>query len=268
MSSPREVVAPRIKETAELSSARKDISASLLDARRKAKALPGFPGALPADLSSAYEIQSHSIGQWPDKVAGWKVGGVPPRWREALGAPWLVGPIFSKSVRTDRAGETTTMPVFENGFAAIEPELIIQLGESLEQDRIFIGAEIASSPVPAINDYGPIAVICDFGNNNGVLLGQEITGWADHKEPIGVSIWIDGQIIGEKVLENAFAGALSAREFCLENAKQRGIEMPAGTLISSGAITGVHEAQVGARSVISFGPLGQIELELGVAQPL
>ncbi|TRD12087.1 2-keto-4-pentenoate hydratase [Erythrobacter insulae] len=241
------------------------MSAHLLNARREAKALSEFPGTLPADLVSAYEIQSYSIERWPDKVAGWKVGGIPPQWRERLGADWLVGPIFSRSVKT---GESASMPVFENGFAAIEPELIIQLGASRAQDRIFTGAEIASSPVPAINDYGPIAVVCDFGNNNGVLIGQEIVGWSDFDRPLEVSIWIDGALIGRKVLEDVFAAAFTARDFCIENAKQRGIELQPGTLISSGAITGVHEAKVGAHSIISFGPLGKIELDLGCAAPL
>ena len=265
---PRELVASHADEAADLSPTFAEISASLLAARRQASALAGFPGAVPPDLASAYRIQSQSIAQWPDTVAGWKVGGIPPIWRDTLGVSWLVGPIFSKSVRFDQAGGTTLMPVYQDGFAAIEPELIVQLGESREQDRMFIGAEIASSPVPAINDYGPIAVVCDFGNNNGVLIGQEIVGWTSFDEPITASIWIDDQLIAETVLEDTFANALAARDFCLENVAQRGFELKPGTLISSGAITGVHEARSGARSTVSFGTLGQFTLELGNAQPL
>lgn len=159
------------------------------------------------------------------------------------------------------------MPVFENGFAAIEPELVFLLADNRSDDRVFIGAEIASSPVPAINDYGPLAVVCDFGNNNGVLLGKELIDWAEYRQPIEVATWIDGELIGTKVLDDPFESALSARDFCLENAKQRGIDLPAGTLISSGAITGVHEAEVGARSEITFGALGKIQLELVPAGP-
>ncbi len=264
----RELRASRADGAADLSPTFAEISASLVTARREAGVLARFPGTVPTDLASAYRIQSHSIAKWPDTVAGWKVGGIPPNWRDTLGVSWLVGPIFHKSVRFDQAGETSIMPVYRDGFAAIEPELIVRLGESREQDRMFIGAEIASSPVSAINDYGPIAVVCDFGNNNGVLVGREIAEWARFDEPITASIWIDGQLIAERVLEDTFANALAARDFCLENVAQRGLELQPGTLISSGAITGIHEAASGARSTVSFGALGQFELELGNAQPL
>ena len=39
---------------------------------------------------------------------------------------------------------------------------------------MFIGIEIASSPLVNINDYGPAVVASDFGNNAGLLLGAEI----------------------------------------------------------------------------------------------
>lgn len=196
------------------------------------------------------------------------MGGIPEKWQQRLGSSWLMGPIFSESVKHHLSGDRTVMPVYKNGFAAIEPELIVMLGETRAKDRIFTGVEIASSPIPAINDHGPVAVVCDFGNNNGVLLGQEIGGWADLRDPIETTIWIDGKLIGEKVLTPPFKAARSALTFCLETAKRRKIELPPGTLISSGAITGVHEAQLGAHSLISFGSLGRIELELGCGTPI
>ncbi len=43
---------------------------------------------------------------------------------------------------------------------------------------MFIGIEIASSPLQNINDYGPAVVASDFGNNAGLLLGAEVAGLA------------------------------------------------------------------------------------------
>lgn len=253
---------------AALSEEGKRLSHKLVTARRACSALPDFPGELPGDLATAYAVQAHSIVHWDDDIAGWKVGGIPPAWRERLGADWLIGPIYARSVRTVQSGMPTAMPVFAGGFAAIEPEFIVQLGNSRVEDRMFIGAEIASSPVPAINDHGPTAVVCDFGNNNGLLIGEEIQDWQGLSGPIEVKTWIDGELIGTRTLHDVFESALDARDFCLFLSQSLGRDLQPGTFISSGAITGVHEAPLGARSEIDFGPLGSFELELVRAVPL
>lgn len=160
------------------------------------------------------------------------------------------------------------MPVFRGGFAAIEPEFIIQLGANRAADRLFIGAEIASSPIPAINDYGPIAVISDFGNNNGLLIGAEVPDWRDHTEEVRVIAEIDGEIIAEKVVATIAQNAEAALDFLVKLAERKGFELPEGTYVSSGAITGVHEAEIGSTSRLDFGSLGELHLELVEATPL
>lgn len=238
------------------------ISQQLLEARATLSELSGFPGNPPVSLAKAYQIQERSIAQWPDKVVGWKVGGIPSHLQQELGAEWLVGPIFSSHVRFAKAGEIARMPIFVSGFAAVEPEFVIEIGASRDEDRMFIGAEIASSPVPDINSYGPTAVVCDFGNNNGLLVGQEITGWSSIMGPVDVSIALDGELVGTRALENLSEQAVTARDFCLDHAEQQGRTLEPGTFISTGAITGVHEAMLGARGTISFGDLGDFDLEL------
>ncbi len=245
------------------------ISDILMGARRAASALPGFPGALPETFADAYEIQLSSKNVWPDVVAGWKVGGVPAAFIEHFDATRLAGPIFEKSVVHAVEGEVARMPVFDGGFAAIEPEFIIELGSTRAEDRMYIGAEIASSPIPAINDVGPIAVICDFGNNNGLLLGPEIKDWqAIAPEPIEIETYIDGELIGSRVLENIQTDARKASAFLFEHADKHGITLGQGSYISTGAITGVHEAPIGARSTLSFGAFGKLELVLTKAEPV
>lgn len=246
-----------------------EISRVLVGARQAAKALPGFPGALPQTFGEAYSIQELSRGLWQDDVVGWKVGGVPPAFIDRFGETRLVGPIFSRSVQTvDDAGHVE-MPVFMDGFAAIEPELIVQLGATRADDRMFIGAEIASSPLPSINAIGPIAVISDFGNNNGMVIGPEIVAWRGQDlGSIPVICMIDDQCVGEREVSNAMVSADQTIAFLLSHGERKGIKMPPGTYISTGAITGVHEAEIGARSRISFGDHGAFALSLIAAEPI
>ena len=195
-------------------------------------------------------------------MAGWKVGGVPPAYTERFEEKFLAGPIFARSIQIVEHGRQAKMRVFEAGFAAIEAEFIFRLGETEGEDQLFIGAEIASSPIPDINDYGPTAVISDFGNNNGLALGPEITDWRTREGAVTVSTYIDGQCIAKKSLVDFRENALASLAFLRRLAGQRGFDLPAGTLVSSGAITGVHKACSGAQSLLDFGPFGSLELVL------
>lgn len=245
-----------------------EISSDLLKARRSATALPGFPGALPENFDDAYVVQSLSRQSWDDDVVGWKVGGVPPDFIAKFNETHLVGPIFARSVKRVADQGEATMPVFDGGFAAVEPEFVVQLGETRAQDRLFIGAEIASSPMAGINGIGPIAVICDFGNNNGLILGPEVIDWRESGiERVQVECMLDYAPVGSREVSDVAASADRATNFLLSLADRKGFEVPVGTYVSTGAITGIHEAEPGAVSHVSFGRLGSFSLSLEVATP-
>lgn len=238
------------------------ISETLLQARATGRALAGPPEGLPETLEDAYVLQDHSIAQWNDEVAGWKVGGVPPAYADRFTEKFLAGPIFARSVYEVGQGGRIDMPVFENGFAAIEPEFVFRLGKTEAEDRLFIGVEIASSPIPDINDYGPTAVISDFGNNNGLVIGPEIGDWRNCAGAATVRTTIDGAFIGEVELTDFREKALQALAFFRNLALQRGLTLRSGIYVSSGAITGVHEATAGAHSKLEFGDFGSFEVIL------
>src|SRR6187402_2082761 len=110
------------------------IAKRLVDARRQAKALPQYPGAIPANLDEGYACQDAAIPMWQSSIAGWKVGKIPDAWVEKLGEDRLVGPIFENRVQRsdDHRG---TFAVIEGGFAAIEAEFIFVLAEDAPADK-------------------------------------------------------------------------------------------------------------------------------------
>ncbi|MEQ9316038.1 MAG: hypothetical protein RLN72_09300, partial [Henriciella sp.] len=160
-------------------------------ARIKGTGIRVYPGTMPTSLTEAYAVQDEAIHAFPDTLTGWKVGGINGDWRERLGQTRLVGPVFSGYTHTF-SGRQIDMPVFSEGFAAVESEVTAVIAKDVPASKqrfstedaiefiasLHVGIEIASSPFAEINDHGPLVTISDFGNNRGLILGKEIPGWS------------------------------------------------------------------------------------------
>lgn len=247
-----------------------EIAARFVEARLTKTGMADYPGPIPRDMATAYATQEIAIGLFPDEIVGWKVGMVPPAQQPALGAHRLAGPIFRRNLWTPSA-EPTPLPEIEGGFAAVEAEFVARMGPvdpdkldwTLEEATaaiagLNIGIELAGSPLTTINDLGSAVVASDFGNNGGLILGQEIEDWAVRLSGIEVQTLIDGEVIGTGTADSIPRGVLESVRFLLENLARRGRPATEGTLVSTGAVTGVHRVHAGARSVCSFSGVGEI----------
>lgn len=248
-------------------------------ARLHARALKDYPGVVPADLSTAYRCQELAIQRWPDRIAGWKVARVPGPFKDRYPEERLIGPAFSANVHLAEPSKAVECPVFEGGFAAVEAELVIRIASDPPGDKydwtideaaefvgsLHIGVEVASSPLATLNDLGPGAVISDFGNNWGVIVGPEIRGWRD-LESVPAETFIDGVSVGRGSAAIR-DGALGALAFTLTKCAQRGRLLQAGDVISTGMITGVHDIRVGQTSRHVFEGHGEVQCRAVLAQP-
>lgn len=246
----------------------------LVSARQKAIGLSAYPGTLPSSVDEAYAIQDLAIAAWPDAIVGWKVGGVNREWGDRLSLRYIMGPIFYGSVR-EASEAATPMPVFANGFAAVEAEITAIIGQDAPPEKtayshseardfvssLSVSAEIASSPFTGINEFGPLVTISDFGNNNGLILGTEIPNWQDLSyEAWAFEAQINGRSVGAASPQEG--ATIEAVRFALETAARRGIPLKAGMKISTGAITGIHQADAGDQAEIIFQGATVISLKL------
>jgi 2-keto-4-pentenoate hydratase len=250
------------------------IAAAFVHARRAARALPGFPAdKVPATLAEGYACQDAAIRQWPEPVAGWKVGFIGAERREASGEDRVIGPIFAGAVWPDRPGAEVEFPVFVGGFAAVEAEYVFRLGSDAPPDRMIwtpeeaaalvgslhIGVETAGSPLATINLLGPTVVAADFGNNAGLILGREIPDWRDQAgDAVQCETWIEARCVGRGGIASIPGGLLGALAFALGRCARRGLPMRAGMLVTTGAATGIHDIAVGQHASVRFGPWGEI----------
>lgn len=257
------------------------IAGRFLDARRAAEGLDDYPGALPATLDGAYAIQDEAIAGWARPVIGWKVGRVPPPLIDRFGSDRLTGPIFAAEHAATN-GAAVEMPVFADGFAAGEAEFLLKIGatpaagkmdyslaEAAELiEAVHVGIEVASSPLGSINEIGPIAVISDFGNNNGMVIGPEISDWRGSDfEQWEVETAIDGAVVGRGRAAAFPHGAIGAARFLFELMARRAIVLKPGQWISSGAVTGVHAARPGQQVEARFRDGLNVSCALVAARP-
>jgi 2-keto-4-pentenoate hydratase len=231
------------------------VAADLVGARQEGRSLTGFPGVVPRDMAEAYQIQERAMARWRDSLVGWKIGYIAPAWRAAGEPDRLVGPVWGQQCHlSEEHLSPVEVGIFTSGFAAVEAELVIRLGQDLPahdggdwtaeeaadlDQHLLVGIEVASSPIPDINSLGPTVIAADFGNNNGLVLGPVLPDG-----PSGASAQlvcsIDGQLMGEGSAENLPGGMHHGLATALNILGDRGRPVRAGMVFATGAITGIH----------------------------
>lgn len=258
-----------------------EIARAFVTARRRARPLDGFPGRLPETLADSAAVQELALQISGETVAGWKVAMVPPPLRAPLAAERITGPVDATSVVRVDDGGSVEVSVFDGGFAAVEAEFVVVLGEDLRPGpdgytvetvapavaAIRAGVEIASSPLAGLNAIGPLAVVCDHGNNAGVVVGPPIAGWRDLSMRTMTSrTSVDGIFVGEGSAATVPGGPLAAVAWLAGHLAGRGRRLCAGDIVSTGMTTGVHPVRPGSIARFEFAFVGGFDVRV-VARP-
>ena len=259
------------------------VAAELVAARREGRSLTGFPGVVPASMAEAYQIQELAMSRWQDSLVGWKIGYISADRRTAEDPDRLVGPIWRQQYHfSDEHESAAEVGIFASGFAAVEAELVIRLGQDLPvhhgdgwtaqevadlEQHLLVGIEVASSPIPDINSLGPTVIAADFGNNNGLVLGSVLTDWPSGA-PVQLACYVDGQLMGEGSAENLPGGIHHGLATALNILLSRGQPVRAGMVFATGAITGIHPIGVGQHCRVEVRDGPSVELRTADARTL
>jgi 2-keto-4-pentenoate hydratase len=259
------------------------VAAELVAARREGRSLTRFPGVVPTSMAEAYRIQELAMSRWQDSLVGWKIGYIPADRRTAGDPDRLVGPIWRQQYHLGEEHLSgAEVGIFASGFAAVEAELVIRLGQDLPahdaggwtaqeaadlEQHLLVGIEMASSPIPEINSLGPTVIAADFGNNNGLVLGSVLADSPDGA-PVQLACYIDGELIGEGSAENLPGGIHHGLAIALNILASRDQPVRAGMIFATGAITGIHPIGPGqhCRVEVRGGP--SVELRTADARTL
>ena len=256
------------------------VADAFVSARKKGQALNAYPGTLPASLNQAYACQDLAIRQWADQIGGWKVGLIGKAFQKQFESARLVGPIFQSLIQASVKCGVNECPIFAGGFAAVEGEIVFKLADNAPNDKYewsnvealdlvataHAGIEIASSPLSTINDLGPAVTASDFGNNFGLIVGPEITGWKTRSlDEIACQTLIEGVTVGQKSASSIPGGPVASLVFALSICARRGYPLRAGQYICTGAITGVHTIVERQQACVRFTDIGDISCRVVAA---
>ena len=257
------------------------IAEAFVAARRQARPLAGFPGTLPATLAEAYRVQERAIALGGRRVRGWKVAMIRPDLRPAAGADRLAGPVYADVVHELPRGGAATVTVIDGGFAALEAEFVARFARDLVAGpdgftpatilaalgALHAGSEVASSPLASLNELGPVAIVCDHGNNAGAVVGPELVGWRTlPPASLASRMLIDGAVAGEGTAAAVPGGPIAALQFLAEHLATRGRRLAAGDIVLTGMTTGIHAVRPGSRGRLVFSSVPDCDIEV-VADP-
>lgn len=272
----------------------REVARRLTGARRRAEALPVYPGALPRTMDEGYARQDAAIALWGRPVAGWKVGRIPDAWLARMGEERLVGPIFADAVQTPGQTPAAARPpagvprfeggfdVIPGGFAAVEAEFVFCIGRDAPPGKtvwsdedalamvasLHVGAELAGSPMPMINDLGPAIVVSDFGNNAGLILGPAVADWrAALRDDLACRTRVEDIEVGSGRASGIAGGLVAALRFALARCATRGMPLRAGQWVSTGAATGIHDVVAGQHARVIFDGIAEISIAMRQARP-
>jgi 2-keto-4-pentenoate hydratase len=112
-----------------------------------------------------------------------------------------------------------------------------------------------------INELGPCCVVPDFGNNAGLLVGPSVPDWNSLPlESLTAAVTVDDVVVGTASATAIEGGPLQALRFLIRVCAKRGIVLSEGMLVSTGAVTGIHEVQTESQSKVDFGSFGSFNV--------
>lgn len=244
----------------------------LIAARRDMRLLPGLPEACrPQTTEDAFAIQDAFV-RTTGGVAGWKIGATSAQAQKMLNvAEPFYGPVLSPLIMrspAEPAASAFKMHALECEFAFRLGDDLPALGRPYRQDEVDEAVQALIPAIELINtrydsftDYGGLALIADCGSNGALVLGEELTNWraielAGHR----VRLLVDGEQRSEGLGEAVLGHPLSALLWFVNRHTQRGFNLRAGEIITTGTCTGLTMVAPGQTAVADFGPLGQVQV--------
>ena len=246
---------------------------SIREARRSGALLDTLaPNHQPRSLEEGYAIQRTATAQWPDKIAGWKVGATSKEVQALLGiSEPAYGPVFKNDVFQSPAaisGGRFPHRLVESEFAfrfgkdMPSRQTRYSRGEIIDAvDALFPSFEIIGPRFISFKGHHVSELVADFCANGGAVLGKMCSDWrAIDLTSQSVVLSIDGTERQRGTGALVLNSPLNVLDWFVNVFSERGGNIDAGQFVMTGTVTGLHAPEPSQTAKADFGVLGTVEV--------
>lgn len=251
-----------------------EMAQAIVAARKSLTKMDAYPGAEPADLAAALDIQNAIISEYGEPVPAWKIGCTSD---EAQAALQTDGPFFGPVIAPRFYADGATVETCPASLRVIEPEIALRLKSDITpRDEPYSVAEVMAAvatvhPSLEVVDRrlpggladGVLWHIADCGLNDALVLGEGKAGIPIERLPeIKVEARLNGETVSSGVGANALGGAPNALQWIANTFSKLGRKLEAGQVVTTGLVTGIFAAQPGDEVEAIYEDLGSVSVKL------
>ena len=229
----------------------------------------------PGSASLAYDAQDQLSDLIDSPSAGWKVGATSPASQHKLGvkAP-ICGPVFERTM-FDSGGSVDLsgfhhQPGLESEFAFTIGLTVRPGGPAMSAlmaremvSTVHVAIELVCSRFEENFEVDPALLVADGALHAGLVLGP---GLKPETVPDLVSHELRTLVDGDEVATGTGAEVLGdpyeSLAWLCNHLNKRGVTLPSGSVVTTGAATGLHVTGTGQEVVTDGGTLGSVTLNL------
>lgn len=245
----------------------------ILEARRSGVLIDALPASAQLQsMEEGYAVQRSLIAQWPDRIAGWKVGATSKEVQALFGiSEPIYGPVFQSQVFQSPA----TIPARHFHHRLLESEFVFRFATAIpSRSKPYARSEIIGAVdalLPAIEIIDPrfsfltgrhaSQVVADFCANGGAVLGKSCSDWRniDLSSQV-VSLSINGAERQSGTGAIVLDSPLNVLDWFVNVLSLHGGAIEAGQFVMTGTMTGLHAPQPSHVAKADFGRLGTVEV--------
>ncbi|MFC7398134.1 2-keto-4-pentenoate hydratase [Chelatococcus sp. GCM10030263] len=239
----------------------------LADARRQGRPLAALPDDVrPATFADAAAIQVATVRVLRDSVAGYKVAGSDPAevmWGAVLRSRLKPAPAVFAATEVPLLGvEAEIAYRLEDDFTAADRS--ITLADFDRRVSVLPAIEVVDTRFTSYTDTPLLDRAADFMSNGGLVYGEPWADAASHDlVKLAITFRAGDTLLSDTVGGNA-AGDPRLPALAFIQAPGRPDLLPRGTIITTGAYSGLQYAKAGDVVSAKFAGYGEITVTLSV----
>ena len=229
----------------------------------------------PESASLAYDVQDQLSDLIDSPSAGWKVGATSPVSQEKLGVKTpICGPVFQRTIFD--SGDSVDLSAFHHQ-PGLESEFAFTIGLTVRPGGPAMSALMAREMVSTVHvaielvcsrfeenfEVDPALLVADGALHAGLVLGP---GWKPETVPDLVSHQLRTLVDGDEVAVGTGVEVLGdpyeSLAWLCNHLNKRGLILPSGSVVTTGAATGLHATGAGQEVMTDGGALGSVTLNL------